>query len=109
MSYGPLNPLSLENPHTPHFSSHLLPVEIPPKPIKHYVPLYFPQPIEVNATSPSFQPKALTPAMTLMLLADGALKCCLYPLVFVLTSQLLDKCPEYSLSLETEVSGPLSC
>lgn len=108
MSYGLLNPLSLENSHAPHFSSHLLPIEIPPKSIKHYVPLYFPQPVEVNATSPSFQPKVLTPAMTHMLLADGALKCCLYPFVFV-SSQLLDKCPEFSPSLDTEVSVPLSC
>lgn len=39
---GPFGPLSLENLHAPHFSSHLLPIEIPPKPIKHCISVFFP-------------------------------------------------------------------
>lgn len=109
MSHGPLNLLFLETPHVPHLSSHLLPIEIPPKPIKHYIPLYSSQPTSFNVTSSFFQPKALTRAMTCMLLADGALKCCLYPFAFVLSSSLLDGCPEFGLSLDTEVSGSFSC
>lgn len=50
MSHGPLNLLFLETPHVPHLSSHLLPIEIPPKPIKHYIPLYSSQPTLYNET-----------------------------------------------------------
>lgn len=76
----------LENLHSLNFSSHLFPIEIPPKPIKRYITLYSSQPIYFNATSPSFPPKALTLDTTYLHLADGAWNSCLYHFVFVLSS-----------------------
>lgn len=86
MSHEPLSHLFLENLHSLHFSSHLFPFEIPPKPIKHYITLHSSQTIWFNTISPSFPPRALTLATTYLHLADGAWNCYLYHFVFALSS-----------------------
>lgn len=84
MSYGPLRP-PLPGKHTPHSSSHLSSIEIPPNAIKQYISLYLLVPHRSMQPRPPFNPKHYPlPWHTCSWLA--LLKGCLYLFVFVLSS-----------------------